>query len=137
MNDADGQTITPEYSVAAAMQSNLVGIKHYPDPQAMPDAQLILSTVNADAAALQRLRTMAFKVHQMRTKASNTGRRWNDLLEKARDIEYSTEDMQSETPLLKKPRGFAGPPGHRGPQGGVGEPGPVPFPLTVLCFLPT
>jgi hypothetical protein len=117
MNDSDGNTITPEYSVSAAMQSSALAIKHYPDPQAMPDAQLILSTENADASALRRLRTMAFKVHQMRTKASDTGRRWMNLLEKARDIEYSTLDMQSETPTLKKPRGEIGPPGPPGPQG--------------------
>ena len=54
MNDSDGNTITPEYSVSAAMQSSALAIKHYPDPQAMPDAKLILSTENADAAALRR-----------------------------------------------------------------------------------
>lgn len=117
MNDSDGNTITPEYSVAAAMQSSSLAIKHYPDPQAMPDAQLVLSTVNADAAALRRLRTMAFKVHQMRVKASDTGRRWMNLLEQARDIQYSTLDMQSETPTLKKPRGEIGSPGPPGPKG--------------------
>jgi len=117
MNDSDGNTITPEYSVTAAMQSSALAIKHYPDPQAMPDAQLVLSTVNADAAALRRLRTMAFKVHQMRVKATNTGRRWMNLLEKGRDIQYSTLDMQSETPTLKKPRGEMGPPGTPGQPG--------------------
>lgn len=128
MNDSDGNVITPEYSVAAAMQSSALAIKHYPDPQAMPDAQLILSTVNADAAALRRLRTMAFKVHQMRTKASDTSRRWMNMLEKARDVQYSTLDMQSETPTLKKPRGATGPPGPPGAQGGAGAPG-VPGPV--------
>jgi hypothetical protein len=128
MNDSDGNTITPEYSVAAAMQSSALAIKHYPDPQAMPDAQLILSTVNADAAALRRLRTMAFKVHQMRTKATDTARRWMDMLETARDVQYSTLDMQSETPTLKKPRGVTGPQGPPGAQGGVGAPG-VPGPV--------
>ncbi len=126
MNDSDGNTITPEYSVSAAMQSSALAVKHYPDPQAMPDAKLILSTENADAAALRRLRTMAFKVHQMRTKASDTGRRWMNMLEKARDIEYSTLDMESETPTLRKPRGEIGPPGPPGPQG-VRSPPAVPW----------
>jgi hypothetical protein len=126
MNDSDGNVITPEYSVSAAMQSSALAIKHYPDPQAMPDAKLILSTENADAAALRRLRTMAFKVHQMRTKASDTGRRWMNMLEKARDIEYSTLDMESETPTLRKPRGEIGPPGPPGPQG-VRSPPAVPW----------
>ena len=117
MNDANGNVITPEYSVAAAMQTSALGMKHYPDPQAMPDAQLILATENADAAALRRLRTMAFKVHQMRVKATDTARRWTNLLEKGRDVEYSTLDMQSETPDLRKPRGNMGPPGPAGPPG--------------------
>lgn len=132
MNDSDGNNITPEYSVAAAMQSSALAIKHYPDPQAMPDAQLILSTENADAAALRRLRTMAFKVHQMRTKASDTGRRWMNLLEKARDVEYSTLDMQSEAPTLKKPRGEIGPPGPPGPRGVRRLPRSAPFAIRNL-----
>jgi hypothetical protein len=53
----------------------------------------------------------------MRTKASDTGRRWMNMLEKARDIEYSTLDMESETPTLRKPRGEIGPPGPPGLQG--------------------
>ena len=114
---------TPEFSVTAAMQSSAPAVKHYPDPQAMPDAKLILSTVNADASALNRLRVLAFKVHQMRTKAANTARRWENMLEKARDLHYSALDMQAQAPSLKKPRGRIGPPGPPGPRGIEGKPG--------------
>eukprot|EP00960_Hanusia_phi_P057675 763625-Hanusia_phi.AAC.8 len=128
-----------EYSVSATLQPRVLGIKHYPDPQGMPDAGLIKKTVDMDAQALFRLKLFAGKLHSLRLESDDYSRKWKRLLTKARELGVDTTSMKMAASTLHRPMGLPGRRGVPGPQGPrgleglpghnlVGTRGPIGFP---------
>jgi len=113
-----------EYGVSATLQPRVLGIKHYPDPQGMPDAGLIKKTVDMDAQSLFRLKLFARKLHSLRLESDDYSRKWKRLLTQARELGVDTTSMKMAVSTLHRPMGLPGRRGVPGPQGLRGLEGP-------------
>ena len=114
----------PVYSVSASLgDPRQLQVRHYPDPQALPDANLVLRTVNEDAVAIARIKKMATNISELQGLAKETNRGYDREYRKAQDFDWTTLDYLAEDKNIRKQRGYPGAAGDPGPQGPPGEQG--------------
>ena len=114
----------PVYSVSASLgDPRQLQVRHYPDPQALPDANLVLRTVNEDAVAIARIKKMATKISELQGLAKETNRGYDREYRKAQDFDWTSLDYLAEDKNIRKQRGYPGAAGDPGPQGPPGEQG--------------
>lgn len=88
----EDDTIMPEFTVSASMaEPHLLPVRNYPDPQAMPDAQLIKETVDEDAVAINKLKYYAHQTKLLRSNALDQLHDWTHLLDKARELHWDAQ----------------------------------------------
>ena len=99
------------YSITSATPLQFIApqglVRHYPDPQGMPNAFLIKSTIDTDSLALNRILTKNQDVRSMEEKAHANSLHWRELLSQARMAAWRSRDELGEVlkvnPAAEKP----------------------------------